>query len=498
MATHPHRGVLFTRRLLALIVVGCFARPTLADDPPKDFGQLQREFRAAYNKADYDKALKIAETMHEQRPEHVDTIYNIACMHCLKGDKAKAYKWLEKAVDAGYDDASQLRTDADFRTIRGEDRFRKIVRQVQRRERKASDDSSSKTEKEKEDEDEEPEAKEPEQREKPGDASTMGAQQRQRKVLALAQKVVQASEAKEYDKGLKHALEAAELADGGDRDDLKSLSHYNVACMYAQTGKKDKAFEHLNKAIVLGGFGEDLAGQIENDSDFEDIRDDPRYEKALAKARGASGGNREGFLWQVTPLKGAAAKKPAPLLVVLHGNRSNMLEASQKWQAAAQRMGAILLAPQGTTQISEGKYDWGSNLDEIEENILDAINKVMDEHKVDQGQVVLAGFSQGGWIAWSLGARNPDTFRGLIPVCGRFDAPSESEIDEEALAKLRIYAMVGADDDEAILKSNRDAEKRFKKLGAKVKLRVYDDVGHAYPDDAEAEELQALEFVLGN
>jgi predicted esterase len=161
-------------------------------------------------------------------------------------------------------------------------------------------------------------------------------------------------------------------------------------------------------------------------------------------------------------------------------------------------MGAILLAPQGTTQISEGKYDWGSNLDEIEENILDAINKVMDEHKVDQSRVVLAGFSQGGWIAWSLGARNPDAFRGLIPVCGRFEAPSETEIDEEALAKLRIYAMVGADDDEAILKSNRDAEKRYKKLGAKVKLRVYDDVGHAYPDDAEEEELQALEFVLGN
>lgn len=479
------------------MVVGCVVQPSLADDPPRDFGQLQREFRGAYEKADYDKALKIAETMHEQRPEHVDTIYNIACLHCLMGDKAKAYEWLEKAVDAGYDDASHLRSDSDFRTIRGEDRFRKIVRRVQRHERGASDDAPSKTEKE--DEDEEPEAKESDTEEEPGDTkSTMGAQERQRKVLGLAEQVVQASRSKQYDKGLKLALEAAKLADGGDRDELKSLSHYNVACMYAQTGKTDKAFEHLEKAIGFGGFGEDLAGQIENDSDFESIRDDSRYEKALAKARGASGGNREGFLWQVTPLKGAAAKKPAPLLVVLHGNRSNMREATQRWQAAAQRMGAILLAPQGTAQISEGQYEWGSNLDEIEENILDAINKVMDEHKVDQSRVVLAGFSQGAWITWSLGARNPDTFHGLIPVCGRFDAPSESEIDEEALAKLRIYAMVGADDDDAILKSNRDAEERYKKLGAKVKLRVYDDVGHAYPDEAEEEELKALEFVLGN
>ena len=47
------------------------------------------------------------------------------------------------------------------------------------------------------------------------------------------------------------------------------------------------------------------------------------------------------------------------------------------------------------------------------------------------------------------------------------------------------------------MKSNRDAEKRFKKLGAKVKLKVFDGVGHAYPEGAEDEELKALEFVLG-
>ena len=68
-------------------------------------------------------------------------------------------------------------------------------------------------------------------------------------------------------------------------------------------------------------------------------------------------------------------------------------------------MGAILLAPQGTQKISEEKYDWGHNVDEIEENVLDAINKVMDEQKVDKNRVVLAGFSQGG--AAHVVARHP-------------------------------------------------------------------------------------------
>ena len=64
--------------------------------------------------------------------------------------------------------------------------------------------------------------------------------------------------------------------------------------------------------------------------------------------------------------------------------------------------------------------------------------------------------------------------------------------------KLRVYAMIAAKDDAANLKSNRDAEKRFKKLGAKFKLMVFDGVGHAYPEGPDDEELKALEFVLGN
>ncbi len=499
-------------RWAAILFVAGYAGATArADDPPADYGKLQREFRAAYDKADYDQALKVAEKMHDLRPDEVTAIYNVACMHCLKGNKAKAYEWLDKAAGAGYDDAAHLRSDSDFRTIRGEDRFRAIVRRVASHGRDApSANPKHKPQPDDDDDDadeenETPKAKpkkhaeENEENEKPsGKQPRMDADAAAEKVQELTQKLIETSEAKDYDKALEIALEANKLAEQTDRAPLKALTHYNCACMYSLNKKKDKAFEYLHKAIEIGGFGADFADRIEKDSDFDNIRSDPRYPKVLAVARGASGGKRSGFLWTVTPLKGAAAKKAAPLLVVLHGHGGNMREAAQQWQAAAQRMGAILLAPQGANEIGEGKFDWGHNLDQIEEDVLDAINKVMDEHKVDKNRVVLAGFSQGGSITWSLGVRNPDTFRGLIPVCGRFDAPSDSDMDEEATAKVRVYAMVGADDDAALLKSNRDAEKRFKKLGAKVKLKVFDGVGHAYPEGAEDEELKALEFVLGN
>ncbi len=108
-----------------------------AEEDTPDIGELQRELFAAYQSADYSKALEVAETLHRLNPESIDTIYNIACMHCLLGHEEKAYTWLEKAVAAGYDNAEHLRQDDDFKTIRGQDRFAGIVERVREKEQRS-------------------------------------------------------------------------------------------------------------------------------------------------------------------------------------------------------------------------------------------------------------------------------------------------------------------------------------------------------------------------
>ncbi len=101
-----------------------------AEEDTPDTGELQRELFAAYQSADYSKALEVAEALHRLNPDSVDAIYNIACMHCLLGHEDKAYTWLEKAVTAGYSNADHLLQDDDFTTIRGQDRFAEIVQRV--------------------------------------------------------------------------------------------------------------------------------------------------------------------------------------------------------------------------------------------------------------------------------------------------------------------------------------------------------------------------------
>lgn len=53
---------------------------------------------------------------------------------------------------------------------------------------------------------------------------------------------------------------------------------YNLACFFAQAGESDRAFECL-RTCIAGGYSH--RQWVENDSDLDPIRDDPRYEEML-------------------------------------------------------------------------------------------------------------------------------------------------------------------------------------------------------------------------
>jgi len=75
------------------------------------------------------------------------------------------------------------------------------------------------------------------------------------------------------------ALEALELVLKFAPND--GLALYNCACTYAQLGNKQKAFEFLRKAISIGY--KNFVEWIENDPDFESLRDDPQFKEILSK-----------------------------------------------------------------------------------------------------------------------------------------------------------------------------------------------------------------------
>jgi predicted esterase len=529
MTTLERPGRLFSapRWLLAAVLVCTTVAARASDDEAADFKQLERQFNQAYKNAEYEKALEIAGKMHKLEPEHLDTLYNTACLNCLLGHKDQAYVWLDKAIEAGFRDAEHLARDDDFKTIRAEDKFRAIVKRLRSGKKgppaktdkpgkKPKADKPAKAEKPKEP----AKPKKPKQPVKPDkpdkpknpELLKLPPQENASKITELTGLLIVASGSGEREEALKIALEALDHACAlreqvGDRAaQALRLTNYNVACMYSLMNKKDAAFKYLDEAIDSGGFAGDLVDQIEDDQDFDNIRKDTRYAKALEKAKKGGGRRRAGsppeegkpadFAWKVTLPKKYDKSKEVPLIVALHDYNSSMRTATKRWKKAANKVGAILLTPQGTYSLSEDHFHWGRNLDTIEENVMDAINEIMDSHKIDQDKVVLTGLSQGAWATWSLALRNPDTFCGIIPVAGRFEPESESYFEDEDLADLRIFIMVGEEEQEQVLGANKRAAKQFKEIGAKVKLNVYEGVGHDFPDNAFKEQVKALRFVL--
>ena len=57
-------------------------------------------------------------------PQYTATaLFNHACVHALRNEKDAAFQALGEAIEAGFNNASQLRTDSDMNNLRGDGRF---------------------------------------------------------------------------------------------------------------------------------------------------------------------------------------------------------------------------------------------------------------------------------------------------------------------------------------------------------------------------------------
>jgi tetratricopeptide (TPR) repeat protein len=82
---------------------------------------------ALYDLGRPEEALKAYEKAIEINPDYHLTWYNLACFYSLKKDKDKALKYLQKAIENGYNDLSHIKKDNDLDFIKNETEFKKII-----------------------------------------------------------------------------------------------------------------------------------------------------------------------------------------------------------------------------------------------------------------------------------------------------------------------------------------------------------------------------------
>jgi SAM-dependent methyltransferase len=103
----------------------------LAQLPTAEKASVERRVAEAEKSRDWSAALDAARLLNDDLEQaHVESLYRIARLHALLGQRDRAYEFLERVQQAGLFDVQRLRRDEAFAPMRGEDRFRAVAEAV--------------------------------------------------------------------------------------------------------------------------------------------------------------------------------------------------------------------------------------------------------------------------------------------------------------------------------------------------------------------------------
>jgi predicted peptidase len=111
-------------------------------------------------------------------------------------------------------------------------------------------------------------------------------------------------------------------------------------------------------------------------------------------------------------------RTPAPCVVFLNGSgecgtdglKQTTVGLPPAAKADPQQWPCIIVMPQKPVQAAE----W----EECEPLVLACLDDAKRELNIDAKRITLTGLSQGGHGTWMIGARHPEIFAALAPVCG--------------------------------------------------------------------------------
>jgi len=92
-----------------------------------DVRRLHREAVEAFARTDYEKAEELLLRLVELDGDNFVVYYNLACVYARRGEAERAGEMLFEAVNHGFSNLQQLKTDPDLAGVREDANYRKIV-----------------------------------------------------------------------------------------------------------------------------------------------------------------------------------------------------------------------------------------------------------------------------------------------------------------------------------------------------------------------------------
>jgi phospholipase/carboxylesterase len=191
-----------------------------------------------------------------------------------------------------------------------------------------------------------------------------------------------------------------------------------------------------------------------------------------------------------------AGNGPFPTIFAMHGWGSNAMDLQGLAPYIADGR-FLVICPQGSVEVEIGAingYGWyemrrlGSQPDPDKvDAAVDQLREFLDEasarYPVDPRKVVVAGFSQGGMMAYSLAMRWPERFAALVGIGTAFPERLASQVtNHEAVQRLPTMVQHGRADQAIDMARARKSVEELRELKVPLVFREY-DCGHEVAAD---------------
>jgi len=111
--------------------------------------------------------------------------------------------------------------------------------------------------------------------------------------------------------------------------------------------------------------------------------------------------------------------------------------------------------------------------DQMVPALIELIDALVPQYKLDVRRVYLTGLSMGGFGVWRLAAEIPERVAALAPVCGGANPEWATRLKD-----VPTWAFHGEADEIVPVAKSRAIVASLEALGAPVKLTVYPGLGH--------------------
>jgi predicted esterase len=176
--------------------------------------------------------------------------------------------------------------------------------------------------------------------------------------------------------------------------------------------------------------------------------------------------------------------KRYPLFIALHGGGENIDNFKPQWRSGVMEKEFIVAYVQSSQVSSMDGFTWDDQ-DITKREVREAYEKVRGEYPVDEDEVIVGGFSSGGYASLVV------TFFDAVPVTGFviLCPPMPDNITEADVLAARERGVRGTlitTELDQRVPNQRTMADLFRKAGLQYQFIMTPNIGHWYPEDLPA------------